>query len=118
MNPNKKAIFKTYLEPPKGGLAPGEDPDDYPLERITMSSESSVDPVACAFTINTPAHIFMQSPPFTINVEDMIFTANDLNFPLQGNNQYFKVEAGDPVVNTYQVQVNNDGIVTDVLTCI
>lgn len=115
---NKKNIFKTYLEPPKGGLTPGEDPVDYPLERITVSSLSSVDPIVCAYTVDTPLYIFMQSPPFTINVEDIVYVGNSLNFPFQGNDEYFRAFAGDPVVNVYQIKINNDGMVTDVLTCI
>jgi hypothetical protein len=41
MNPNKKNIFKTYLEPPDGGLTPGDDPVDFPLKRANISSLSS-----------------------------------------------------------------------------
>jgi len=118
MNPNKKAIFKTYIEPPGGGLSPSDDPDDYPLERLTISSESSATSAVCGFVLDTPAYIYQEVPsPSVVDTGNYVYQDNTLNFPFQGNNQYYRVSI-DPLVSAYFARINNDGLIVEIGLCI
>jgi hypothetical protein len=116
MNPNKKAIFKTYLEPLAGGLSPSDDPDDYPLVAARISSNSSATPSVCAFGLDTSIYINVLTPA-VINTGDYLFLTDALTFPFQGNNQYYRATLLDPEGN-YVIKVNNDGLVVEVGLCL
>jgi hypothetical protein len=118
MNPNKKNIFKTYLEPPDGGLTPGDDPVDFPLKRANISSLSSFFPDACSLNIDSDFWIYLTQPlTFEPSVGDACYLSDSLEFPILGDNRYYKLKLTTSS-NTYLAQINNSGIITILVLCV
>ena len=115
MNPNKKHIFKTYLDPLRGGLTPDDNPDDFPTERIFISSASSLSPSVCAFTTETVIYINLASPTEP-SLGDTCFATNNVSTPFLGNNRYYKI-ALEMLGPAFFARINNNGIIIEIGSC-